>query len=468
MGFTLGEHKNITMPEVSSSARAARIDALLEVTFQLLALEDQETLKKVLNQERPADVADVARHLDNDTLEIVFGLLSESLAADVLAESDAPTTLAIAEDLNPQELSELVEDMAPDDAADVLSELEETDAKKILDLMEKEDAAEVQDLMAHEEDTGGGIMTPEFMLTHPDTTVSQVIDALREEAEDADILELYVINKGNQLLGAVSINRLVTARPNTLMTALMKQDVITVSPDTDQEDIAKLFTRYGLLALPVVDENRILMGQITVDDVLDVIQEEATEDIYKMGGTSDQEIERPSALGVALIRLPWLLLCLLGSFLAGIVIQLFEVTLSEAITLAVFIPVIMATGGTSGLQSATVTVRSLVTGQISPRLILHTILREMGSAALIGLTCALAATGLAWFWIGNTLVGICVGVAMFLVISISVMLGVVAPLVFERLGIDPAIASGPFITTTNDILGLAIYLGLATMLVQQL
>ena len=306
------------------------------------------------------------------------------------------------------------------------------------------------------------------MLTHQDTTVSEVVDALRQEAEDADILELYVVNRANQLLGTVSLNRLVTARPHTLMTALMKHDVITVSPDTDQEDIAGLFTRYDLLAVPVVEDDGTLVGQITVDDVLDVIQEEATEDIYKMGGTSDQEIERPSVFGVALTRLPWLLLCLLGSFLAGIVIHMFEVTLKEAITLAVFIPVIMATGGTSGLQSATVTVRSLVTGHISSGLILRTVFREMGSAALIGLVCGLVATGLAWFWIGNALVGACVGIAMFIVISISVLLGVVAPLLFQRFGIDPAVASGPFITTTNDILGLAIYLGLATMLVQRL
>lgn len=456
------------IPEVPRGETAPRIEALLEMTHVLLTLEDRKELRAILNREHPADLADLARRLDDDTLETIFGLLAEPLAADVLAETDIPTTLAIAEDLNPQELSDLVEEMAPDDAADVLAELEEEDAEKVLDLMEKEDAAEVQELMNHEEDTGGGIMTPELVLTHQNTTVSEVIDALRLEAEDADILEVYVVNKTNQLQGTVSLNRLVTARPHTLMTALMKRDVITVSPDTDQEDIASLFTRYDLLAIPVVDDDGSLVGQITIDDVLDVIQDEATEDIYKMGGTSDHEIERPSVFGIAFTRLPWLMLCLFGSFLAGIVIHMFEVTLAEAITLAVFIPVIMATGGTSGLQSATVTVRSLVTGQISSGLIMRTVLRELGSAAFIGLACGLTATGLAWFWIGSPLVGICVGVAMLLVITMSVLLGVLAPLVFQRFGIDPAVASGPFITTANDILGLAIYLGLATMLVKSL
>ena len=455
------------IPDRSGQETETRIEALMEVTYQLLALDDREMLEKVLNREHPADLADLIRRLDDNTLEVIFSLLDEHLAAEVLAESDPPTAQAIAEDLDPEELSDLVEEMDPDDAADVLSELEEEDAEKILDLMEKEDAEEVQELMAHDEDTGGGIMTPELVLTYEDTTVSEVINTLRKEAEDAEIFELYVVDSQNRLQGMVSLNRLVTARPQALMKDLMDRDLITVAPETDQEDIAQLFTRYDLLAAPVVDAQRKLIGQITVDDIVDVIHEEATEDIYKMAGTSDHEIEHPSVLGVAWTRLPWLMLCLLGSFLSGLVIHMFDVTLEKVITLAAFIPVIMATGGNSGLQSSTVTVRGLVTGHVSTGLILHTILREMGTAAVIGLACGAAASGVAWFWFGEALVGICVGVSMFLVISLAVLLGVLSPLVFHKVGIDPAVASGPFITTTNDIVGLSIYLGLATYMVQR-
>ena len=453
--------------EAASGNHEARVEALQELCYQLVFLEDLSALRRVLNDARPADLADVMRRLDDDIREKVFDLLEESLAADVLAESDTPTALAIIEDLDDQEVSDLVEEMAPDDAADVLSDLEEEDAEKILDLMENSEAQEVQELMAHEEDTGGGIMTPELVLADATSTVSEVIDALRQDAEDSEIYNLFVIDSEERLQGIVPLHRLVTARPESLMTELMDHDVISVTIDTDQEEIAGLFRRYDLVAAPVVDDEGKVVGQITVDDVIDVIVEEATEDIYKMAGTSDNEIEHPSVLGVAWARLPWLMLCLGGSFLSGIVIHLHDVTLEKLITLAAFIPVIMATGGNSGLQASTVTVRSLVTKQVSSGLVLRTVLREMGTAAVIGIACGLAASAVAWFWFGETLVGLCVGISMFLVICLAVFMGVVAPLLFNKVGIDPAIASGPFITTANDILGLGIYLGLAAFLIQR-
>lgn len=452
------------VPDIPGGETEARIEALMEV---ILALEDQEALKGVLGKERPADLADLIRRLDDETREAVFVLLDERLAAEVLAESDTPTTQAIAEELHPRALSDLLEEMSPNDAADVLSDLEEEDAEAVLDLMAAAAAREVRELMAHREDTGGGIMTPRLVLAHEDTTVSEVIDALRAAAEAVEIFQLYVVDSDEKLLGIVPLHWLVTARPQAPMSDLMDRDLITVAPETDQEEIAQLFTRYDLVAVPVADADGRLVGQITVDDVMDVIVEEATEDIYKMAGTSDEEMERPSVLGVAWTRLPWLLLCLLGSFVSGLVIHLFDVTLEKVITLAAFIPVIMATGGNSGLQSSTVTVRGLVTGHVSSGLVLRTVLREIGTAVVIGLVCGLAASAVAWFWFAEPLVGVCVGVAMFSVICIAVCLGVLAPLVFSRVGIDPAVASGPFITTANDILGLFIYLGLATILVQR-
>ena len=289
----------LNLPDFSGGEMSGRIEALVEVTIQLLVLEDQEALREVLNREHAADLADLIRRLNDEMREAVFGLLGEHLAAEVLAASDTPMTLAIAEDLNHQELSDLVEEMAPDDAADVLSDLDEEDAEQVLGLMEAEEAQEVQGLMAHEEDTGGGIMTPDLILAHEGSTVSEVIDALRKEAEDAEIFELYVVDEEDRLLGVVSLHRLVTARPQTRMADLMDREVITVAPETDQEEIAQLFSRYDLLAAPVVDAEGKLVGQITVDDVMDVIQEETTEDIYKMAGTSGQEMERPSVFGVA-------------------------------------------------------------------------------------------------------------------------------------------------------------------------
>ncbi len=457
----------ITTSGISGGGTQERIEALVEVTYELLAMEDTDMLRKVLNRERPADLADVMRHLDEEVRETAFGLLEESLAAEVLAETDAHTTMAIVEDMEPERLSGLLEEMQPDDAADVLVDLDREEAEKVLDLMETEEAQEVQELMAHEEDTGGGIMTPELISVREETTVAEAIDTLRHDAEDQDISHIYVTDAEGKPVGMVPLRRLATARPQTPVSRLMNRDLVTVTPETDQEEIARMFSRYNLLAAPVVDAEGRLVGQITVDDVVDVIQEEATEDIYKMAGTSDQEMERPSVFGVARTRLPWLLICLLGSFLSGAVIHVFDATLEKIIILASFLPAITATGGNSGLQSSTVTVRGLVTGHVSSGLVLRTILREIGTAAVIGVACGTAASAVAWLWFKHPLVGICVGVAMFLAISVAVVLGVLVPLLFDKLGIDPAVASGPFITTSNDILGIFIYLGLATVLMSR-
>ncbi|MDP6778049.1 MAG: magnesium transporter [Candidatus Latescibacteria bacterium] len=456
------------LPDLAGGEPAGRVEALIELTHDLLGLEDPEALKRVLDEQRPADLADLLRRLDDETREAVFKLLDTEPAAEALAEADTPTIIAIADDLGHQELSDLVEEMEPDDAADVLGDLEEEDAEKILDLMEDEEAQEVQELMTHEEDTGGGIMTPRLVLAHASSRVSDVVDTLRQEAEDAEIYCLFVVDEEDRLQGVVPLHLLVTARPDTVITSLMDRDVISVTTDMDQEEIAQLFVRYDLTVAPVVDEDQRVVGQITVDDAMDVLVEEATEDLYRMAGTSGDEAERDSVFGVAFTRLPWLLLCLLGSFLSGLVISFFDVTLEKAITLAAFIPVIMATGGNSGLQASTVTVRGLVMGNVASGLLVRTVLRETGTAVVIGLICGLAASGVAWIWFGEALVGVCVGVAMFLVICLAVLLGVLAPLFFNRVGIDPAVASGPFITTTNDILGLLIYLGLATLLIQKL
>lgn len=453
-----------TIPRISGGQTPERIEALEEVTHELLALEDPEILRQVLNRERPADLADLMRHLDEEVRETVFGLLEESLAADVLAESDTATKQAIAQDLKPQKLSDLLEEMEPDDAADVLEDMEDAAAEEVLGLMETEGAQEVQDLLEHEEDTGGGIMTPDLISVREETTAGEAINQLRQEAEDQDISHIYVTDAEGRPVGQVPLHRLATARPQTPMSRLMNRDLFTVTPETDQEEIARLFSRYNLLAAAVVDEGGRLVGQITVDDVVDVIQAEATEDIYKMAGTSDQEMENPSVFGVARARLPWLLICLLGSFLSGAVIHVFDATLERVIILASFLPAITAKGGNSGLQSSTVTVRGLVTGHVSSGLLVRTIVREIGTAAVIGLACGAAASAVAWLWFKHPLVGVCVGCAMFLAISVAVILGVLVPLALDRTGVDPAVASGPFITTTNDILGIFIYLGLATIL----
>jgi len=446
----------------------ARIQALLEVVTSLMALDDDAGLRKLLNQEHSADVADVLRRVDDETTQRLFAYLDSAQAAEALVESDASTLRTIVDDLEHEALSGLVEEMAPDDAVDVLAELDEEHAAQVLTFMDAGEAQELQDLLVHEEDTGGGLMTPDFVLVHEGATVGDALLALQNEEEVADLFYVFVVDDENRPVGAISIHKLVRAKPNQLVNTIMTKDVITVGYDTDQEEIAHIFGRYNLMAMPVVDADGRLVGRITADDVMDVMEEESTEDIYKMAGTSHDETDNLSVLGVARSRLPWLMICLVGSIFSGAVIHLFEATLSQVIALAAFLPVITATGGNSGLQASTVTVRGLVTGQVSSGLILKTVVRECGIALVIGLTCGATASSVAWLWLGETLVGICVGLAMFLAISVAVLMGVLVPMTFDRLGVDPAIASGPFITTTNDILGFFIYLGLATLMLQYL
>ena len=442
----------------------ARVQALLEVTTALLSLDDEAELKAVLNTQRAADVADLLRRVDEETQEFLFGLLDETQAADALVESDIPTLHAIVEELEPQILSDIVEEMEPDDAADVLGDLNDEDAAEVLTLMASEQAQEVQELLVHEEDTGGGLMTPDFVLVHKSATVGDAIQALRDDEDTSDHYYVFVVDDEMRPVGTISIHRLVRAQPDQAVEQVMDGDVITVAYQTDQEEIARMFERYDFMAMPVVDENGRLVGRITADDVMDVIQEENAEDFYKMEGTNQDEVARPSILGIARSRMPWLLIGMGGSLLAGGVIESFKMTLAEVFTLAAFLPVIMAMGGSSGLQACTVTVRGLVTGQVSTGLVLRTVLREVATAVLIGAVCGAGASLVAYVWFGETLVGICVGVSMLLVICLSVFIGVSAPLIFHRFGIDPAVASGPFITISNDILGVSIYLGLATTL----
>jgi len=445
----------------------SRIVALLEVAISLLEMDDEAQLKEVLHREHPADVAELLRRIDDDFRPRLFDLLESEHAAETLVESDASTMRAIVGDLEPEALSGLVEEMAPDDAADVLAELKEEELDKVLSLMDVEDAQEMQELLVHEEDTGGGLMTPDFVLVHISATAGDAIQALRDEDEETgDLYYVFVVDDETRPVGVVPIHKLVRASPQTPIADIMAGDVIAVRYNTDQEEIAKLFDRYNFLAVPVVDENGRMVGRITADDVMDVIEEEATEDMYKMAGTNYEETEFASVFGVARARLPWLMICLAGSILSGAVIHVFESTLEQVIALAAFLPVITATGGNSGLQSSTVTVRGLVTGHVHSGMVMRTVWRELGSAMVIGLVCGLSASGVAWIWMDEPIVGVCVGLAMFLAISTAILMGVLVPLIFNRIGIDPAVASGPFITTTNDILGFFIYLGLATVLLQ--
>lgn len=459
------------IPDLTSTADAMDQDLrderrviLLETTREALRRDDLETLCLILNDQHPADLAEVIRVLGDEDQQKTIELLGESLAAGVLGELDLESMLRAANGLEEEQLSDIVEEMAPDDAADVLAELSEETSARVLDLMEGDEVDHVRELMAHAEDTGGGIMTSRLVAVGEHVTVGEATELLRAVSVTEEILAVYVVDAEQHLIGVASLRSMLLATGSTLMGSLADSEAMRVRPEMDQEQIAALFADYDLVVLPVVDASGMLVGQVTIDDIVDVIREEATEDIVTMAATSSEEMEVRSVFGVIRHRIPWLLLCLCGTLLSGGVIDYFDGLLAATGTLILFIPAIMAMGGNSGIQTSTVTVRSLATGRLRSGEISQALWRELRVAVVMALFLGLLVFGVAWLWTGGSPVAICVGLAMFAAVVLSALLGAAIPLLFRAVSIDPAVASGPLITTLNDVLSLLIYFGIALVL----
>ena len=438
----------------------------------IAALNNIQRLKAALESAHPADTAQALRHLEPEEQERVLNVLPPEDSSEVLLalrDIDEGAGIELAEELDSDELSEMLNLMEPDDAADVVADLPEEDAVEVLDLMEDEESESVRELLKYPEETAGGVMTSEFTALREDMTADEALQYLREHPPGRQIFYIYVTGEENELLGTVSIDTLITEGPHVKLEDMTVPSVVSVTPDTDQEEAAMLVIQYDMLALPVVDERNRLLGVITIDDAMNVLQDEATEDIYKLAGTSDDELLSRSAFKVAQIRLPWLFICLAGSLFSGFVIHFFSGTISQAISIASFIPAIMAMGGNTGLQSSTATVRGIATGYISLSRIAGTIFKEIRTALLMGIVCGVVMACVAFVWKdGQVTLGLVVGSSIFLAVSLSATMGVLIPIIFKRINVDPAVASGPLITMINDITGLSVYLTLATILIKRL
>lgn len=439
---------------------------LLETVEECLSDNDPETLRLVLNDVHGADLAEVMKPLGEVERLAVFEVLAPELASQVLSELDTTSVLSVSEAIPDDTVAELVQNMAPDDAADTLGSLPDDLSERVLDLMDEDEAREARDLLEHPPDSGGGIMNPDLVAVAEDLTVSGAIEHLRQWGEADHVFYVYAVDRAGRLLGTVSLRRLVIARPDQQIRSIMDPDPVSVTPAMDQEEIARIFDRYDYLALPVVGEDGRLMGQITVDDIVDVIHEEATEDFYEMAGTSSDELEERSIFGVVRRRMPWLVVCLVGTLLSGGVIEVFSDVLANLIALSLFVPAIMAMGGNTGIQTSTVTVRSLATGQVHLAGTLRLLWREVRVSLVMGSCLGLLVSAVAYVWTGSGVVGACVGLSMISAVVLSASIGAVLPLTFWRLGIDPAVASGPLITTMNDIISLTAYFSLAVILLR--
>jgi magnesium transporter len=434
-----------------------------------LELNDLEVVRMLLAHRHPADVADVIDRLDDEEKIKVFRLLAPVEAAEVLGETSSDATRELLEQLSAAEAGDLLDRLPMDDVAEILAEDVPDRQQALLDQMEPRDAAEVRSLLQHPPQSAGRLMTEKFVRVRPEMTAAETIALLRRIDPEVETMnDLYVLSPVQQLLGVVSLREVITAAPDRRLDQVMNKQPITVTPETDQEEVARLVSQYNLLALPVARPDGRMLGIVTVDDVVDVLVEESTEDVLRFGGVEGSGADQPY-FTVPLLkrirqRIVWLLLLFLAGTLTSSVVRLFEGELAEVIVLSAFIPLLIGTGGNTGAQTVSTVIRGLALGEIRLRDTWRVILRELGNGLLLGLL--LGCIAFVWVALSEHAIAIAgvVGLSIVAICTWANTIGSLVPLVARKVGIDPATVSAPLITTLVDATGLAIYLLLAKLL----
>ncbi len=439
-----------------------------EILHNLEELIDESREIKIitlLSTLHPADIADLIDVLEDDKKKKLFGLLDIQTASDVIPEIDEISRDLILEDIPQERLTRIVDDMESDDATDLIADLPEDKAQEILAHIVKEDSEKVQKLLEYAEDNAGGIMQAELISVDKNLNVQEAIDQIRTLAKDVkNFQNIYVTATEKQLVGVVSLKSLILATSDASIAKIMNFRPICVTVDVDQEEVANIFQKYDFISLPVVDPSDRLVGQILVDDIIDVFEEEASEDILKMAGTSEDELVYGSKVfKISRARLPWLLTNLFGGIATGYLLWLFRVTVKDVLALITFIPVITAMGGNVGIQTSTIIVRGIAVRKVLPENMFEVLLREIKVGAIIGFVCGLVAGVVASLWHHKPLLGVLVGMAMFFAITIAAITGALAPAFFKKVNVDPALASGPIVATVVDLAGILIYMVIATL-----
>jgi len=439
---------------------------LIESIKRLLRRNAIPHLRKIVNKTHAADLSDVFPFLTVRQQHKLFELIDDVEKKGILfSELDEATFLAFVEQMNVDDIVPVLEAMPSDDVADLLGQLRDEKSDAILKKMKREGQEEVENLLKYGDDTAGGIMVPDFIALREDATAGEAIKMFQKDYKDVEMpFYLYVVDEYGKLVGVSSLRQLVVVSPDTPLKAFMSTDVFSVRTDTDQEEVAKLVARYDILAVPVVDDNNTLMGIITVDDVIDIIKEEATEDILKMAGVGTEFIESKSILKNTRIRMPWLLASCFGGLAATFIIGNFEDSLKQVAALAAFIPVIMGMGGNIGTQSSTIVVRGISTGFLDVREIWSVVFKELSIGLLLGLVYGALIGIVAHFRFSGVNLSLAVGSAVICSMSVAALVGSLVPMVFARINVDPAVATGPFVTTSIDIIAVFFYFEIASIL----
>jgi len=441
-------------------------ERLTDSVKELLGGGRDERLAGLLENAHAADISSVLRELPLPDQVRLFRLLSSQHAGEVLSELDDPTQRELLRALDEQEVSRVLDQMPADDVVEVVEELPKEEAEKILDLMAEEKSEEVQELLEYREGTAGRLMSPNVVAVHEAATVAQAIEHIRKSKSGDDAFYVYVVDDHDHLVGFVPLHRLLTADPRTPIHAIRNADVESVAVDTDQEEVARLVERYDLVQVPVVDASRRLLGAIGVDDVIDIIHEEATEDIQRLGGVAGDETVLDPPEAVFTKRLVWRLINLGTAVLAASVIGLFESSIRSLALLAVFMPIVASMGGIGTTQTATVVVRGIALGEVSRAVLGRVLWKELWLGLTTGAANGLVIAAIAYLWKGQVLLSLILGVALLFNMLVAAVVGTLVPIALKAFRIDPAIASSVIITTFTDVFGFFSFLGLATVLIR--
>jgi magnesium transporter len=442
-----------------------------ELLIRALQQEDLDLFRSEFIQLHSYDQAKFFSKVEDELRIRLYHYLSPEEMAELfesldIDEEDYQDLLA---EMNPSYAAEMLSNMYADDAVDVLNELDKEQVVSYLTIMDVESAKEIKELLHYEEYTAGSIMTTEYVAISQNQTVRSAMYILKNEAPNAEtIYYIYVVDDDKKLVGVISLRDLIISHDDVMISEIMSERVMSVGVSEDQEAVARQMKDYDFLALPVVDFQHHLLGIITVDDIMDVMEEEASDDYSKLAGIADLDSIDRNPFHAAKKRLPWLIaLLFLGMFTASLIGR-FEATLDKVAILAVFIPLIAGMAGNTGTQALAVAVRGIATGDLEKENKLTLIIREAGTGLITGTTCGIVVSMIVYVWKGTFFLGILVGVSVMISLFVATLAGTLVPLLMHKLKVDPAVASGPFITTINDIISILIYFGLATLFMNYL
>lgn len=432
-------------------------------------------LRELMEEYHNRDIFDILERLDDDNQIKLFEILPIDMAASILDETDSEFFKHMLSKLNAEHKANILEMMSLDDMADILAELEENEREAIINLLNQEDAQDVKELLIYEEESAGGIMTTGYIAINKDMTAKQAIEYMRENAIDAEtIYYIYVVDNSEKLVGVLSLRELIISRDDSIVEDLMSENIISVYVDEDREKAVKLVSKYDLIAIPVVSRDEILKGIITVDDVIDVIEEEASEDMYKFAGTSEQErdiIEQTNVdpknqvISSFKARIPWLIVTLIGGFIATLILSSFDYVIdSKYFPLIYFVPLVTGMSGNIGTQASALTVMALSNKNLN----FKNVLLEGLVGVFTGIICSLIIGIATYVFVKDINIVLIVSLSLFINMIIGAVIGSSMPMLFKKMDVDPSIVSAPLIATSLDIIGMTIYFLTTTIILSKI